>query len=36
MSDEITHQDRLRGALFSGGRAPVKPHLVTGAVYPIG
>jgi hypothetical protein len=25
MNDEITHQDRLRGALFPGGKAPAPP-----------
>jgi hypothetical protein len=25
MNDDITHQDRLRGALFGGGKLPVPP-----------
>ena len=25
MNDDITHQDRLRGALFPGGKPPVPP-----------
>jgi hypothetical protein len=25
MNDDITHQDRLRGALFAGGKPPVAP-----------